>query len=319
MLRYLFGIVFALAACLTFAGTLTVTSPTSGAYIGTTNTLGFNITGAEVQVTVKVVVTYPTSATSTYTQQFSPDTSGDITGTMALDFTESDPQGVYKIAVSATEPGNSYESTTLSVTLLPKSPVFTGYSPGTGSYVKGIVPIRATIQDTYLQQWTVQVNGQDIANNTGSTDSVAVNWDTTGIAKDGPQTVTITATDMAQNTTTVTMTLTVIRVPPVVTVEYPTSTTRLVPGSDVSIVLSIQSEFSGAVDKQGVTVLAETMSGSFIAMASVISFTSGTTNVWNGRIRWIPGLLPKQFKLVATCMDKAGNTATPQTVTVTEQ
>jgi len=319
MLRYVFGLIFALAACLTFAGTLTVTSPTTGAYVGTTNSLNFNITGAQVQVTVTVAVTYPTGAKSTFNQEFSPDTSGDITGSMALDFTESDPQGVYTINVSATEPGNTYAPTVLSVTLLPQPPVFTAYSPASGNFVKGVVQIRATLQDTYLQGWRVQVNGQDIANNTGTTDTVAVAWDTSGIVQDGPQTITIAATDLANNTTTKTITLTVLRVPPILTITYPTSGTKLVPGADISIVLSIQSEFAGAVDKTGVTVLAEKSTGTFIAMASVISFTSGTTSVWNGRIRYQAGLLPKSFKIVATAVDRAGNAAVPQTVNLTLQ
>ena len=317
MLRTLLGIVFALFACLASAGTLTVTSPTTGSYIGTSNSLSFNITGAVVQVTVTVTVTYPNAATSTYSQEFTPDNQGDVAGSMDLDFTESDPQGVYKINVAATEPNNTYAPTNLSVTLLPEPPVFTAYSPGTGGFVNGTVHIRATIQDSYLQQWRVQVNGQDIANNTGTTNMVAVDWDTSGIKSDGAQTVTITATDLANNTATQTIALTLIRIPPVVTVQYPTSGTTLVPGSDISILLTIQTEFSGAVDKQGVTVLAETTNGSFLAMASVISFTPGTTGTWSGRIRYQPGLLRGQFKLVVTCQDKAGNVAAPQTVNLT--
>src|SRR5579862_1054415 len=102
-----------LLAVLGWCGTLTVTSPTDGSYLGATNQLSFNITGASVQVNVQALITYPTGGTTTVSQNFNPDSTGKIEGQLPLDFNSGDPQGQYTIVVSATEPNNSYAPTTL--------------------------------------------------------------------------------------------------------------------------------------------------------------------------------------------------------------
>jgi hypothetical protein len=307
-------------ASLSWAGTLTVTSPTNGAYLGTSNQLNFNITGASLQVTVTVLVTFPGGATTSQSQYFNPNPQGQVSGQIPLAFNSSDPQGQYGITVTATEPNNTYAPTNLTVTVLPTPPTFNSYSPVTGSFVNGTIHIRASINDGFLKQWRVQVNGQDIPNNTGTTTAVAVDWNSSAVPTDGVQTVTIVATDLANNSATQTAALDLTRVPPILTVVSPVAGGKIVPGTDVNVLLSLQGEFAGCIDRTGIDVIAQTASGAFIARVAVSSFTAATqspTFQWNGRIRYRSGLLPSSFNIVATAVDKAGNKATPQTISVT--
>jgi hypothetical protein len=312
---------FVLASVLCSAGTLTVTSPTNNSYISPTTSVTYNIAGAVVQVTVTVTTTFPNGSTSTSSQQVLPNSDGDASGTIAANISSSSPQGVYTIVVTATEPNNSYSPTKLSVTLLPLAPQFSAFSPPDGTFENGNVPIRASINDSYLQLWTVQVNGQNIPNNTGTTNHVSVDWNTSGVLKDGQQTITITATDLANQTTTVTMTITLSRVPPIITIEYPGTGTVVLPGSDIDVTLSIQGEFANEIDKTGVDVLVMTSTNAYVTRVPFGSlFTSssnGNAMIWTGRIRYAPGRLPGAFQLKVSAVDKAGNVATPQTQIVT--
>jgi len=306
--------------CVCLAGTLTVTSPLDGSYVGANSQLNFNISGASLQVTVQALITYPGGATSTISNTFDPNNMGQITGQLPLGFNSGDPQGQYTIVVSATEPNNSYAPTTLTVTVLPTPPLFNSFSPASGSFVNGVVHIRASLNEAYLKQWLVQVNGQNIPNNSGTTTTVSVDWNTASVPNDGQETVTIAATDLAGNTATKTATLTLERVPPVLSILTPASGAKIVPGTDISITLDIQGEFANAIDRTGIDVLAETPTGAFIARASVQVFSQlsgGTTAQWIGRIRYRQGLLPSAFKIVATAYDKAGNAASPQTISLT--
>ncbi len=317
--RFTLTLLLLVWAAMGWAGTLTVTSPIDGSYIGSTNELSFNITGASIQVTVQAVITYPTGATSTESQTFTPNNQGEITGQLPLNFNSGDPQGQYTITVSATEPNNSYSPTTLTVTVLPNPPIFTSYSPTSGAFVKGVVHIRAALNEAYMKQWIVQVNGQNIPNNSGAGTSISVDWDTSGVLGDGQQTLTIKATDLAGNTATKTITLTLERVPPVLSFVSPSNGAKIVPGTDVSVTVDIQGEFAGAVDRTGVDVVAQKPDGTFIARVALQVFTnvSGATSRWIGRIKYKPGLLPSAFKLVATGVDRAGNAGTSQTISVT--
>jgi hypothetical protein len=135
------------------------------------------------------------------------------------------------------------------------------------------------------------------------------------------QAITITATDLASQTTTTTANITLCRVPPVITIEYPGTGTVVIPGSQINIAISIQGEFANSVDKTGVDVRVMTVSGVYLLRVPFATLTSSssssTTSVWTGRIRYVPGQLPKTFRLVVTTVDKAGNFATPQTQLVT--
>lgn len=306
----------AMFSCLCSAGTLTVTSPTSNSYISPNTNITFNISGATVQVTVKATTTFPDGSSTTSSQQVLPASDGTASGSIAANLGSSSPEGVYNIVVSASEPGGNYTPTNLSVTLLPKAPKFLSFSPPDGTFVNGTVHVRANILDDHLQGWSFQVNGQNVPNNTGTSNAVSVDWNTSGIAKDGPQTLTISATDLAGQTTTVTTNITICRVPPILTIQYPGTGTHILPHTDITVVVGIQGEFANSIDPTGVDVRVMSITGAYLMRVPLLSLTSAgsgsTTSLWTGRIRYVPNRLPNQFRLLISCVDKAGNAATPQ-------
>lgn len=307
------------AAAFSMAGTLTVQSPTDGSYVGQNNQLQFLVSGAKVKVTVTAVITGP-SGSSTVSNTFTPDSDGNISNSLALNFSSSSPEGAYTITVSATEPGNTYASTTVHVTLIVNAPEFLEVSPSNGAYVKGVVKIRATIKSSNIKSWTVTVNNQSIPNNTGDTNDVAVDWDTTNVTKDGPQTITIDAKDQADNDASVTINVTLDRVPPVVTITYPLGSTRITNQATIPVLIDITDASSSSVDVTGVDVIVEKLDGTYITRVSRLTFAATGSNTirWSGRILNQRSLIPTQFKIVATCVDRAGNSATPQQVTITQ-
>lgn len=321
----LFGVLATtLVAAFSIAGTLTVTSPTSGAslgaddspYLGQTNTLRFNITDASVEVTVKAQVIGPSSTTSVE-DKFQPNLDGRVSGSIPLNFAESAEEGNYTIVVTATEPGNTYAPTTLYVKVDSHKPKILEYSPLRNSFTRGIVPIRATVQESNVRQWTVTASSQVIQ--TGTTNDISADWDTAGIVNDGSQTILIKIEDKAGNETTQTINVTLDRVPPLVTIQFPRSDTAIRPGSPVSVIVDIRDATSTSVDVQGVDVIITRMDGTYIGRVSRISYSAAGGNGarWTGRIRFVNGKLPREFKVVVTAVDRAGNVATPQSVKVT--
>lgn len=312
-------VLFMTLAVISMAANLVVTSPTEGSYLGSSNTLKFNITGATVEVTVTATVTADNGSVTTFSDKFTPDSDGKISGSMSLNFSESSFQGGYTIVVHAAEPGQTYSDVTVHATVDAVAPKFLDFNPVSGRYVGGAVQIRATIKESNIKDWRVQVNGQDIPNNTGSTNTVSVDWATTGIQHDGSQSITIKARDLANNETTQTISVTLDRVPPVLTIAYPTSNTKLIPGTAITVLIDISDASSSSIDWTGMDVVAKRLDGTFIARISRVSFKSSgsTSNRWTGRIQYKAGLLPASFKIVATASDKAGNSATAQEVTVT--
>ncbi len=302
-------------ATMALAGTLTVTSPTEGSFLGLNNTLHFQITGASVEVTVTSVVTGPTGST-TNTQKFTPDINGKVDGTMPLNFNSSSPEGDYTIVVSAQEPNNTYPSQTVHVKVDVVAPKFLDFSPLNGQFVRSTVRIRATLKESNIKDWTVKVNGQDIPNNTGTTTTIAVDWDTSNVELDGAQAITITARDQANNSTTQTMNVTLDRVPPIITITTPTTKTRLIRGALINVIVDLTDMNSASIDPTGVDVVVKKLDGTFITRVARISAKpSGQISIrWIGRIR--PGLrgLPTKFKIVATAIDRAGNVGSPQEV-----
>jgi len=315
--RLFIGFLTVLCAAISFAGTLTVTSPTEGAFLGTTNTLHFLISGATLEVTVKAVITGPAGST-TISNKFTPNSQGQIDNNLTLNFSSSSPEGDYTIVVSATELNNTYTDKTIHVKVDTVAPKIQEFNPLNGGFVKGIVKIRATIKETNIQDWTVKVNGQDIPNNTGSTNAVAVDWDTSGIISDGSQSVTITVRDLANNQTSQTINLTLDRVKPTITISFPTASTKIPKNTEISVIVDVTDASNASVDVTGIDVVVQRTDGTFVTRVARISAkpSGGTTLRWTGRIR--KGLLPGgKFKLVATAVDRAGNVGNPQIVTIT--
>jgi hypothetical protein len=299
------------------AGTLTVTSPTEGAYLGANNNLKFQITGATLEVTINVNITGP-GGTTNIQKRFTPDSDGKINDQIAINFSQSSPEGAYSITVTATEPGNTYTPVTVNVNVDVTKPKFFDFNPVADSFVKGPnVPIIVQVVDANFKEYRVQVNNQDIPNNTGtsldSNNSFNVNWNVDGILQDGAQTITITVKDLADNEETKTMTVTIDRIAPTTTIQYPRADTRVRPHSTIPVTVDVSDQSANSVSVTGIDVVIRDMNNNLIMRVPRTSFSNGR---WMGRILSTT-TLPKKFKLVATTTDRAGNVGVPQTTVVT--
>lgn len=313
----LFTLLTAVAA---LAQTFTVTSPTDGSFIGLTNKVKFTITGAVVEVTVDVVATGPGGVQFTATGRFTPDAEGRINSELNLNFNQGVPEGPYTILVTATEPGQTYAPITVNVTLDVTKPKFLQFNPINGTFVRGIVTIRASVLEPNFKEYRVTVDGQDIPNNTGTTlvgGVLTVLWDTNGIEFDGEKSISIELKDQALNTETRTFSVTLDRVSPVMNVVQPRSDIRLAPKSNVSVAIDIADGAPNSVHVTGIDVIARKLTGEYIGRVALSSFRNigGNTNRWTGRLRY-KSSLPKKFKLVVTGIDRAGNLAVTQEVIV---
>ncbi len=304
-------------ACLAAAGQLTVTSPSTGDYLGTSNTLTFQITGATYQTTVTATIN-GASGTTISTSKFTPNSSGEISGSLPITFATTAPAGDYTITVNATSPGTTFNTEVVTVHVIVQAPKFLDFSPISGRYVNGTVKVRATIDDANLKNWKVQVDNADIPNNTGTSTTVAVDWDSTLATNNTSHTIKITATDLAGNTASQSVSVTVDRTKPTITVTYPQSSVAVIAGAEIDVVIDISAASSSVIDQNGIDVLAQTSSGAYIVRVARVSAKSlnSTTLRWTGRIRTSAVKLPKTFNLYTTAIDLAGNVATPSTVTV---
>jgi hypothetical protein len=306
-----------LATSVAFGGTLTVTSPTEGAFLGKTNNVRVNVSGAVVEVTVNVLVTDPQGGEIRLNQKFTPDNRGEFQGSIPLNFNDAAPQGVYTINVTATEPGNAYNSVTLTVNVDVVQPEFLQISPTNNSFVQGLVPIRVSIREPNVKEWRVQINGQDIPNNTGSTSSFVVNWDSSGILTDGRQEITVKVTDLAGNEATQTIDVTLDRVPPQIAIETPRNGGSVAPNSRISVVARITDNgLANSVLASNVIVTITDVNGKFLGrVARALAQNQAGELLWIGRIRR-GREVPDTFKVVVDAIDRAGNKAVGQVVTV---
>lgn len=320
LLRPFLAFVAIFLAALGFAGTLTVTSPTDGDYLGKSNTVTFNITGASVQVKVTAVAT-PTGGSGTpqtFSTTVTPDNEGNASGSLSVNFGASAPEGAYTLIVSASEPNNTYASQTLNVNVDVTAPKFTELSPANGGFFRSVLRVRAKVEEANIETWRVRVNNQDIPNNQGNTDTISVDYDAAGVEADGNQSVQVTVTDKAGNETTKTVNVTLDRIRPTVQIVYPTTSTRLSSGALVTVLVDISDATNTSVDKTGIDVIAKTLDGAYITRVTLVSLrsTNGTTQRWTGRIRYKKGLLPSRFVISVSVVDRAGNSATLQEVNV---
>lgn len=298
------------------AGTLTVTSPTVGSNVGSNGSITFNLRGARVRTTVKAVITSPAGST-TVQNDFTPDVNGEAQGTLALGLASSSPQGQYTIVVSATEPNNTYAPTTLSVNVDTITPKILAFSPVKNSFVKGIVRVRYTLQEANLRDATLTAAGQTLPN-TASGNNVEASFNTATVDRDGPQSITLAARDLANNALNDTINVTVDRNRPSSTVQFPTAGTTIRPRSDVSVIVDVADQFANAVDVTGVDVVVQSLGGVFITRATRLSFRAAGTNTfrWTGRLRFGTSKLPSTYKIIVSAIDRAGNVAVRQEVTV---
>lgn len=300
------------------AGTLTVTAPADGAFVGSSTNITFRISGGVVEVLVRAVITSQVNgATTTLETRVTPDENGNVpSGSMTWSPSASFPEGAYTIVVSATEPGNVYQPTTINVTLDRLDPRLFEYSPINNSFINGPISVIALVDEPNIDSWRVTVNDADLPNNTGSTPKINVLWDPSNIELDGEQTVKIIVKDLAQNESVQTITVTLDRAAPVVNVVYPRVNQEIIPASLVTVVILIQDISSTSVDPVSVVAEIQYMDGKLIRRVSRLAYeeVNATTARWVGRWRAVvPGGI-EQFRLVVNVVDRAGNVAATQIV-----
>lgn len=316
--------VAALILCVAAASaqTLSVTSPNNGDFLGTSNQIKFLITGLSVEANVKVVATGPGGVVFSNEGDFTPNADLQVDSQLSLNIQQGSPEGAYTIVVTAKRKNDNFVfgTTVINVTLDLTKPKFLQFNPLNGSFVSGIVNIVVLVLEPNFKDYRVQVNGNDIPNNTGETlnnGEFTVSWNTNGIQFDGQQSIGVRLRDLANNEDNRTISVTLDRVKPSVTIVQPRSDTSLRRGSNVSVAIDINDVSSTSVHVTGIEVIARKLDGSYIGHIARESFvgTSATTMRWTGRLRYRSSL-PSSFKIVVNVVDRAGNTAVPQEVTV---
>ncbi len=295
-----------------------VTSPNSGDTLGKTNTIRFLIENITSQARVVATATNnakPNIRISTEAL-LDPDADKRILGTLDLNFDETTESGTYTLQVQYLTQGVVRDTRTITnLTIDTKNPKFRNVTPRSGSFVSVLVPVRAEVEEPGLDRWRVRVNDRDIPNNSGSTTDIAVDWTTSNIENDGPASITIKVDDKARNSATKTINVTLDRVSPSSQVKSPAGVSYR-PTSIIPVVIEIADQYEGSVIAGGVNASLYTMDGQYIGRVARRSATnSGATLRWVGRIKGT-SRLPKQFKMVVTAIDRAGNRAVDQTVTV---
>jgi len=302
------------ASVAALAGTLTVTSPEDGAFVGSNTTIDFRIQGGNVQVTVRAqIVKVGGGASTTLETRVTPDESGNATGSLSWNPSDSFPEGDYDITVTATEPGNTYNTVNLTVTLDRIKPRFRDFSPLADSFVRGVVTITALIDEVNVKEWRVTVDNADLPNNTGNGTSVSVIWDTSFIEEDGAKTIRIKVIDKANNEDTLEIPVTVDRAAPTVNVVFPRSNQVIRPGTVSAVVVKINDGGGNSVDWMAVLVEMRRMDDTVIRRAYRLRWT-GTE--WLGRLP-VYFSDPDQFKLTVRVVDRAGNVAPVQEIPLT--
>ncbi|MFM9874029.1 MAG: hypothetical protein ACKVQS_11265 [Fimbriimonadaceae bacterium] len=308
-----------LGASFAQAGTITVTSPSSGDYLGLSNQVQFNINNASTEVTVNVTAVQVSNPTIRVTVQtrVTPNSSGQVSGSVNLNFTSGFPGGAYNLTVVATESGGVYNVVpTIPVTVDVIAPKFVSFNPTTSKFVRGNVIITSLFQEDNMKEWRVQVSGADIPNNTGDTNNLAVTWDSDLEVSDGQKNITITSEDLAKNKVNQTISVTLDRLPPVSTILSPNSNDSFFGNARVPVVVTVGDQFADAVDERTIDVFIRDTNGNFVTRVARRSVNSSGGNLtWTGRIRDI-STVPAIFDLVVAATDKAGNAAAEQVVRI---
>lgn len=312
------AILLAALTTLGLAQNLTVTSPSSGEYLGLTNQLKFLIDNASSQAKIVATTTNNTNSAVSFRTEglFDPDSNNKINGSLNLNFDEATPSGAYTVRVDYYQQGTLLTTRTITnVQIDTKAPKFRNLAPSNGSFLNGLVPISAELEEPNVDLWTVKVNSRDIPSNTGSTTGISVVWDPSTIERDGAQTISIEAKDKARNSASRQIAVNLDRVPPSAAVRSP-STIGYRPGSTIPVQIDITDQFDGSVRGTGVTVTIRTMDGQFIQTVARRGIRqNGSSLQWVGRIQKT-NRIPNQFKLVVQVLDRAGNQAVTQEVVV---
>lgn len=305
------------------AFTLSVTSPTEGGFLGFSNSVKFLITNASEETTVRVTATGPAGPT-VIEKKFTPDSDNKINDSIALNFNESSPSGAYTILVEAFDSSFTATPVTRNVTVDVLKPKILEFNPISNGSVKGpTVPVNVKVSEANLKEWRVKIDGNDIPNNTGTAldtnGEFQVNWNVTGFLTDGNHTINISVKDKSDNETTQSVTVRLDRLAPSISIAFPRSDSRVRPNSDFSVLVDVTDPNSGSIDVTGMDVIIRTTGGAYLYRVPRISFqtTGQGTFRWSGRVLKKSIKLPSTFKIVVSAVDRAGNVAVTQEVTVT--
>lgn len=321
--RFLWALASLAILCATALGqNLSVTSPTNGAFLGTSNQVKFLITNIDVETNVRVVATGPGGAVFTNEGDFTPNSDLQIDSQLSLNIQAGSPEGAYSIVVTARrkDTGIVFGTIVINVQLDVTKPKFVQFNPLNGTFVRGIVLVNVIVNEPNFKDYRVQANGNDIPNGTGTTltnDEFNVSWDTSGIQFDGAQSINIRLRDEANNEDSRTISVTLDRIAPSVSIIQPRANVPLRARSNVSVAVDINDASTTSVDVTGIEVIARTMTNGYLAHVARQSYrnTSGNTMRWAGRLRYT-NRIPSRFKIVVNAVDRAGNVAATQEVIV---
>lgn len=307
------------------AQTLSVTSPNSGDLLGRTNQVKFLGDNIQSQIRVTVVLTKSDDAAISFTneQLFDPDSNKKVTGSIDLNIDDASPQGSYNLKIQWTHGGIRQADIVIgTLTVDTKVPKFKNVIPASNSFVSDNVVIQGELEEPNINQWRVKINDKDIPNNSGSTANISVLWQTKDaqgnpiVENDGPYTISIKVDDKAKNSATRSLSITLDRVPPSSSIKSPTGTNYR-PTAIIPVVINIDDQYDNSVIKEGVDVELRSLDGQFLQkVARRSARAQGSTLQWIGRIK-NSVKLPTQFKIVVTAVDRAGNKAQLQEITVT--
>lgn len=317
----LLGAALAGMSVVAWGQTLNVTSPQSNDFLGKTNTLRFTAASVTRQVKIVAVTTKVSDPSATFRSEglFSPTAEDKIDGSLQYNFAESLGTGLFNVRVDmfyANDLATAIRTVNITnVSIDTKAPKLRNVVPTTGGFVSSLIPIRATIDEPNVNRWQVRVNSADFANNSGSNNQVSLTYDARTVENDGPQTISLDVTDRGQNSVNRTINVTLDRVKPNATVSSPTSIVYR-PNATIPVLINIADQFQGSVQSTGVNVYLRTMDGQFIQkVARSSARPNGTGLQWVGRIVRT-NKIPKRFKLRVESVDRAGNVASVQEVTV---
>lgn len=303
---------------LAHAGTLTITSPAPGGFLGSNSSAGVALTGVtgEVRVAVEVVKVDDASSKLLVEANFSPNAEGKVEGTLPLAFGASYAEGEYKLSASAKEagnPANAYPSPPpILVRVDVTAPRWEWFSPADASFVKGDVRVRGQIQEPYLREWRVLADGLDIPGGSGPGNLFSFVWNAGAAPTDGEHTLTFRATDEAGNQTEHMVSVTLDRVKPSIEIRTPTNNSTFRPGTTIPVAVDVTDQFTNSLTAASADVQIWSTSDRFLGRVARSSYGfSGSKLVWNGRLR-ASRPLPSVFKIVVFAWDRAGNQANRQ-------
>ncbi len=273
--------------------TVSITSPSNGAYVRSTITL--EASASDSGSGVSKVVYYYDSVTSS--NEIGSSTTSPYSVSWDTTAVSDGSHTIYAVAYD--EVGNT-KQTSINVTVDNTPPSVSFSSPSDGSYVKGTVTVEATASDatsgiasvTFYYEPAGSTAQQEIGSVTSSPYSVS--WDTTSL-QDGKYTLIAVAEDKAGNVQKAYENVTVDNTPPTASITAPTGTYI---HSTVSIDISASDNFE-------VSTITLYIDGNEVDSWTVNSASASETYSWD-----TTQVADGSHTVEVTVVDGAGNTYT---------